>query len=253
MIIKDLIDFPAYTGVEQRGLFIYTPDDYEESDESYPVLYMFDGQNIFEDEDATYGRGWRIHEFLDAYEIPLIVVGVECHRGVHEERMQEYSPYNCSYKKEKYYGHADKTMKWFIKTLKPMIDEEFRTIPDRKHTFIGGSSMGGIIATYCLLRYNRVFSKAISMSPAYYMFKKGVMETINKYPIKKDTVLYTDYGTRDLDAHVAIDVFNKINIKLIEKGVCVTSRIIYNGVHNEANWDSQLIFAINTLMYDLNK
>lgn len=253
MIIKDSIDFPAYTGLEQRQLFIYTPKNYEESEDCYPVLYMFDGQNIFDDEDATYGRGWRINEYLDEHEVPLIVVGVECHRGQNEERMQEYSPYNCSYHKEKYYSHADDTLKWFIKTLKPIIDEEFRTIPDRKHTFIGGSSMGGIIATYTVLRYNRVFSKAISMSPAYNMFKKGILDTIEKCRIKKDTTIYTDYGTKDLDVKEAIPSFNKINLKLIDKGVNVTSRIIYGGVHNEENWDKQLVFAINTLMYDLDK
>lgn len=251
MIIKDKIKFPAFTGSENRYTFVYLPNNYLKTDERYPVLYMFDGQNIFEDRDATYGRGWRIHEFLDEYEIPLIVVGVECHRGCHEERMQEYSPYQCSYNGEKYYPHADKTIKWFLKTLKPIIDSEFRTLPDRKHTFVGGSSMGGIIATYCLLQYNRYFSRAMSLSPAYYMFQKGVLETINTAKIKKDSVLYTDYGTKDLDIDKAIPSFNKINTKLIEKGINVTSRIIYNGVHNEENWDKQLVFAINTLMYEI--
>ena len=253
MVDKRLVDFPAYTGLEKRKVYIYTPTTYNKCKDSYPVLYMFDGQNVFYDDEATYGRGWRMHEFLDYNDIPLIVVSVECHRGINEERMQEYSPYKCSFEGEKYFPHADETMKWFIKALKPQVDANYRTKPDRKHTFIGGSSMGGILSTYCLLRFNKVFSRAISMSPAYYMFYKPTLAAIKEAKVTKDTTIYTDYGTRDLEGKPAIEIFNKVNTKLIEKGINVTSRIIYEGVHNEENWDKQLMFAISTLMYELER
>lgn len=252
MVISEVIDFPAYTGWEERKVYTYLPKGYDKSDDFYPVLYMFDGQNVFFDEEATYGRSWRLGEFLDAYRIPLIVVAVECHRGEREERMVEYSPYEQVLFRKKEKGFGDKTMKWFIKTLKPLVDEEYRTLPDRNHTFVGGSSMGGILATYCLIRYNRVFSRAISLSPAYYLFIRDLRKTLKECRINKNTTLYTDYGTNDLEVPKSIDIFNNFNIELYKKGVKVTSRIVNGGYHCEECWDKQLVFAINTLMYDLD-
>ena len=79
MIQKWDVTIPALTGEEPRGVYLYLPADYDYAPERrYPVLYMFDGHNVFFDSDATYGKSWGLGEYLDAYGVPLIVAAVEC-------------------------------------------------------------------------------------------------------------------------------------------------------------------------------
>lgn len=98
----------------------------------FPVLYMFDGQNVFFNEDATYGKSWGVADYLDYTDTPLIVAAIECNAGANNERLVEYSPYRFD---DPTYGHFDgkgqATMSWFIHRFKPLIDQNFRTLPDR--------------------------------------------------------------------------------------------------------------------------
>lgn len=162
MVKKWSVSYPAVNGVEQRRVYVYLPTMYEADPERrYPVLYMFDGQNVFFDADATYGKSWGVADYLDYTDTPLIVAAVECNAGPNNERLVEYSPYRFD---DPTYGHFDgkgqETMSWFIHRFKPFIDHNFRTLPDREHTFIGGSSMGGLMSLYALLQYNDTFSRA---------------------------------------------------------------------------------------------
>ena len=251
MITKFLIDYPAYTGKEKRNVYIYLPKGYEKSSKRYPVLYMFDGHNVFYDKDATYGRSWRLGKYLDKNKIELVVVAVECHHGKNGEREIEYSPFaNTRIKSRTIDCYGDETMKWFINKLKKKIDKEYLTLKDREHTYIMGSSMGGIMSTYALLKYNKYFSKACAFSPAYFLYPSKVYECINEAEVKNDSVLYTDYGTNDLYAKPTIPVFTKANTMMVRKGVNVTSRIVKDGEHREDSWEKQLVFAINVLMYE---
>ena len=250
MIKKYSIDYPSFNGLEKRNVYIYLPRGYSSSNKRYPVLYMFDGHNVFYDEDATFGRSWRLGEYLDSRKVEIIVVGVECNKGKHHLREIEYSPYPQKFTLSKIKNYGDETIRWFINELKPSIDNEYKTLSDREHTYIMGSSMGGIMATYALLKYNNCFCKACSLSPAYFLYPECIYDLIKNCKVKKDTVLYTDYGTSDLKAKKTIPFFSKANELMIEKGINVTSRIIKDGVHNEASWEKQLIFAINVLMYE---
>lgn len=136
----------------------------------FPVLYMFDGQNVFFNEDATYGKSWGVADYLDYTDTPLIVAAIECNAGANNERLVEYSPYRFD---DPTYGHFDgkgqATMSWFIHRFKPLIDQNFRTLPDRAHTFIGGSSMGGLMSLYALLQYNDTYSRAAALSPSIWV------------------------------------------------------------------------------------
>ena len=168
MIKKWSVSYPAVNGTEQRRAYVYLPTMYEaEPDRRFPVLYMFDGQNVFFDEDATYGKSWGVADYLDYTDTPLIVAAVECNAGPNNERLVEYSPYRFD---DPTYGHFDgkgqATMSWYIHRFKPFIDRNFRTLPDREHTFIGGSSMGGLMSLYALLQYNDTFSRAAALSPS---------------------------------------------------------------------------------------
>lgn len=145
MVKKWSVSYPAVNGTEQRRVYVYLPTMYEaDPDRRYPVLYMFDGQNVFFDEDATFGKSWGVADYLDYTDTPLIVAAVECNAGANNERLVEYSPYRFD---DPQFGHFDgtgqATMSWYIHRFKPFIDRNFRTLPDRAHTFIGGSSMGG--------------------------------------------------------------------------------------------------------------
>ena len=96
---------------QDRCLHIYLPDDYHNSDERYPVMYMFDGHNLFYDSDATYGKSWGLKEFLDSWEKKIIVVGLECsHEG--NARLTEYCPYYWDSFAGPVYGTGEQTMDW---------------------------------------------------------------------------------------------------------------------------------------------
>ncbi len=251
MIKKWYVDYPAFTGTEKRKVYLYLPKGYGKNNKRYPVLYMFDGHNVFYDSDATYGKSWGLKEYLEKEKIEIIVCAVSCHFGENDERMQEYCPYSFAYTKGKEIseGYGDDTLKWFVKKLKPNIDRHYLTLKDRANTFLMGSSMGGLITIYGLIKYNHIFSKGAALSPAYMINAKAILKIVKDSKVNRNTTLYTDYGTNDLEAKKCIPIFCKVNTILVEKGIKVTSRIIENGLHNEATWEKQLPFVFATLMY----
>ena len=93
MIVSWEITIPVLSGDEPRRAYVYLPEDWEEEGRRYPVLYMFDGQNVFFDEDATYGKSWGMADFAEYNDLPVIVAAVESNRGAHGERLSEYSPF----------------------------------------------------------------------------------------------------------------------------------------------------------------
>ena len=95
MILVSKIQIPTLPTKKDRRLYVYLPKEYEKTDERYPVLYMFDGHNVFYNSHATYGKSWGMKEYLTRTHLPLIVVAVECnHEG--NQRLSEYSPYDCN-------------------------------------------------------------------------------------------------------------------------------------------------------------
>lgn len=247
------VKIPALTGSKMRRAYVYLPQGYKNDRRTrYPVLYMFDGHNVFWDDHATYGKSWGVGKYLDEHKIPLIVVAVECNHGLNGERLEEYSPFDFD---DAHFGpHEGKgklTMDWYVNYLKPLIDKRYRTLPDRAHTFIMGSSMGGLMSLYALLQYNHVFGGAAALSPSLWVSPKGIREMIRTLPLDKDTVLYMDYGEQELAAHKGMrQVFPAAAMALQKRGVLLTQRIVPGGEHCEACWEKQLHFAIGTLMYD---
>ena len=140
------VEIPALTGAVKRRAYVYLPDGYDyDEDRRYPVMYMFDGHNLFYDGHATYGKSWGLAEYLDSTRTPLIVAAVECnHDG--NGRLSEYSPVDFVMKNgDKIKGRGKKYMDWLVGAFKPYIDKNLRTLPDRSNTAIGGSSMGGLM------------------------------------------------------------------------------------------------------------
>lgn len=148
----------------QRRIWIYTPPGYTGSKERYPVLYMHDGQNLFDEATSGFGE-WGVDECLDSLSLQtgkrVIVVGID--NG--PRRMNEYNPFDFeSYGK----GEGDLYVDFIATTLKPFIDKHYRTMPGKEHTLIAGSSMGGLISYYAMLRRPDIFGRAGIFSPAFW-------------------------------------------------------------------------------------
>ena len=181
---------------KNRPLHIYLPDGYDHTDARYPVMYFFDGHNLFSNEDATYGKSWGLKEFLDTWGKDIIIVGIECgHEGY--ERLSEYLPYPAVGHFSRFDPMGQATMDWIVNVLKPVIDEEYRTIPFRECTAIGGSSMGGIMSLYAAIHYNRWFSKAACVSSAMGFCMDPLFEDLQASALSPDTRIYLSWGTRE--------------------------------------------------------
>ena len=255
MVKKWDVNIPAFQGAEKRKAYVYLPTMYErEPDRRFPVLYMFDGHNLFFDEDATYGKSWGLADYLDYTDTPLIVAAVECNTNPDNSRLSEYSPFDFHdpMLKRDFKGQGKATMDWYVKSFKPMIDRRFRTLKDRQHTFVGGSSMGGLMSLYAVSRYNNVFSRAAAFSPSMWVEPNQLTALLQNTTFYPNTVIYMDYGSAELrDFSVTLPSLCQVSSILTERSVHLTSRIVPGGTHSEASWEKQLPFAMQTLLYGL--
>ncbi len=245
MILKR--DFHYTPKGKNRPLHIYLPDNYYETDERYPVMYFFDGHNLYRDEDATYGKSWGLKNFLDNWDKPMIIVGMQCgFEG--NERLSEYLPYKAT---DDFFGAidgiGDQTFQWIIDEVKPVIDREYRTYPFRECTGIAGASMGGLMAIYGGVHHNRWFSKAACVSSAMGFCMDALMADMEANKMDPDTRMYLSWGTQE--AHGIRDVnqeddhsytyhCNKaVADKATEYGATAKLRCQVGGGHNEVYWE----------------
>jgi len=245
MIIKR--DFRYAPSEADRRLHIWLPDNYNGTDDRYPVMYFFDGHNLFSNEDATYGKSWGMKEFLEQWDKQMIVVGMECgHNG--NERLAEYSPYRASHGMfSGFEPKGDATMQWIINDIKPMIDHEYRTWTHREATGIGGSSMGGLMALYAIVRYNAVFSKAACVSSALGFCQPQMMREMNRAVILPDTRAFLSWGTREAPGVKNPDVADRTSgtyrrnkaaaNKFSKAGAMPQLCCQVGGGHCEADWE----------------
>ncbi len=252
MIYKWEVTLPELTGGAARRAYVYIPDG-AGPDDRFPVLYMFDGHNVFFDADATYGKSWGMKEYLESTGTPLIVAAVECCHGAHGERLSEYSPFDFRAREFGVLpGRGRETMEWFVNSFKPYIDSRFPTLPDREHTFIAGSSMGGLMSLYAVTAYNGVFSRCAALSPSVMVAPGKLDALLRSAPMEPGTVVYMDYGSREMtflpDMKIARR-FGKVASILMSRGALVTARIVPGGQHCEASWEKQIPFFMDALFY----
>ena len=234
-----------------RRAFVYLPDDWQTSGKKYPVLYMFDGHNLFFDSTATYGTCWGLKEYCDA-DPNWIIAAPECnHEG--NKRLEEYCPYQSDW-----FGGITGTgheyMEWLTKEFKPMMDKRYPTLPGRANTAIGGSSMGGLMSLYALLQYNDTFSRAAALSPSIWVSPEKLSGLVGRAKLEPGTVLYMDYGSREMGNHDGMRCgFAEMCAKVMTRGIHLTSRIVPGGTHSEASWEKQLPFMFHTLMYEVEE
>lgn len=215
-----------------KKIWLYLPHNYETSEKKYPVIYMHDGQNLFDDTTSFAGE-WRIDETLDSLKAEVIIVGIE--HG-NEKRMEELTPYP----NEKYGGgKADLYLDFLVTTLKPHIDAKYRTKTNKTNTAIAGSSLGGLVSHYAILKYPKIFGKAMIFSP-YFWFTSEVYVMTEK--IKTiNTKLYFMCG--DSESESMVTDMNKM-IELVNKTRCscmhlTKTNVVVNGKHNEKLWSKE--------------
>ncbi len=235
---------------KNRPLHIYLPDDYLSGMDRYPVMYFFDGHNLFSDETATYGTSWGLQRFLDGWEGKLIVVGMECgHEG--DERLSEYLPYRASSKSwfARFQPMGQETMEWIINEVKPMIDACYRTLPDREFTGIGGSSMGGLMALYAGAHYNSIFSRAACVSSAIGFCIRPLLADLRASELRHGSRFFLSWGTEEavglekkdrLDRSSRTYHWNRQAAQILRaKGAAVQLYCQVGGRHCEADWEKQ--------------
>lgn len=252
MVKKWKVSFPTPAGPEERWAYIYLPESYYENPRKrYPVLYMFDGHNLFTDDEATYGKSWGLESYMDFTGTELIIAAVECNHSPDHGRLKEYAPFNFD---DPTFGHITgygyQTMEWMVHTFKKHIDRYYRTLRGRNTTFIGGSSMGGLMSLYAVIAYNQYFSRAAVLSPSLWTNPAEIESMIRNTRIRPNTCIYMDYGSEELRNHFGMKkTFQKITSMLLRKNVYLTSRIVPGGEHTEECWEKQVPFFMGVLLY----
>lgn len=177
-----------------RYILAHLPPSYDGSDRRYPVLYMHDGQNLF-DNATSYAGEWGVDETMQrlAYEegLEAIIIALP-NMGV--ERVDEYSPFNMPRLGG---GRGYDYMRFLAETVKPLVDATFRTLPEREHTGLMGSSLGGLISLYGYFSHIDTFGFAGVMSPSLWFGGDAIYDCVDAAPFRRGRI-YLDAGTREL-------------------------------------------------------
>lgn len=244
-IITDII--PESKNLLKRDIYVYLPPGYWiEKNKRYPVLYMHDGNNLWDSKDAPWG-GWKLDStatnLINSNKIePLIIVGI----SNTSKRMHEYIGWSKIYREyEKEKNNADpEKMKlltdayenFIIKQLKPIIDTKYRTLTDRDNTAMGGSSAGAMISLYIGFKYPQYFSKIIALSGG---FEPYIDLRENHFNKDANLKIYLDCGTKDMDGDMKVETINLYNF-LKQNGYKDNENLYFlideGASHNEKEW-----------------
>lgn len=244
-IITNNFSFPQLNRL--RRIWIYLPPDYFTSSNYYPVLYMHDGQNLFDVITSAYGE-WGVDESMEAlnatFPVKCIVVGID-NGGA--ERLNEYSPWNnASYGG----GDGEAYTDFIVSTLKPFVDSNYRTYPDRLNTAIMGSSMGGLISFYAAIQRQDVFGKAGIFSPSFW-FSDSVYSFIAAHGHQQAMKIYFLAGEQE-SAEMVPDMQNVYNT--LQTNGFSTAEMNFvtkaDGQHSEWFWKREFPDAFQWLFTD---
>jgi len=186
-----------------RRVWLYLPEDYATSFRRYPVLYLHDGQNVF-DACTSFSGEWGVDETLRQLQqsgldaAGCIVVAVD-NDGA--QRLNEYSPWN---NPQYGGGQGDQYVDFLVQTLKPYVDAHYRTLTGREYTGIAGSSMGALISVYAALKYPNVFSKVGAFSPAFWFAGPSLLQYARQHPAGPTTRFYFVSGTAESETMVPL-------------------------------------------------
>jgi len=226
-----------------KTIWVYLPYNYEDSDKRFPVIYMHDGQNVFDHAESP-KREWHVEDKLNILHSQAIIIGIE-HGGTNR-RIDEMTPY----KNEKYGGgHADDYLSFIVNTLKPYVDEHYRTLQDVAHTTIFGSSVGGLISFYAILKHPEIFGNAGVFSPSFWFSDEifAMMETIKKIEGR----IYFMAGDHESMGMVPdIEHMLEIIMLRVTDASRIHKKIVHNGKHSELLWAREFSDAYEWLITD---
>ena len=225
----------------ERNLSVYLPPGYDDrNDRRYPVLYMQDGQNLFDPKLAFGGHPWRIGEAADSAigsrgADPMIIVGID---NMGEKRIDEYTPTRVEVKGGG--GRADEYGRMLVDEVKPLIDSRYRTLPDSANTAIGGSSLGGLVSLYLALRRPDVFRRVAVMSPSVWWDNRMILREVDAVGDGERPRLWLDVGGKE--GREALGDVRELSRRLAAKGWNVSNYRYYEekrGDHSERAWASR--------------
>ena len=214
-----------------RRIWVYTPPGYDSVSEHYPVIYMHDGQNLF-DIQTAFAEEWEVDETLNGlheqgYRVP-VVIGID---NGGEYRIDELTPWEFSYGG----GQGAQYIDFIKETLKPYIDDHYRTLPGPEHTGLIGSSLGGLISAYGALKYQDVFGRSGPMSPAYWVNNDSLTAYLAETGKQEDIKFYQSIGTDEGANNIAL--MHDFEDSLRSAGFDEVLSVEIEGAgHNEATW-----------------
>lgn len=216
-----------------RTIRVYLPPSYQKGQRTYPVIYMQDGQNLF-DESTAFGRPWFTDKMVDKLPIlkQSIIIGID---NGEQSRINEYAPF----KKNKGGGQGDAYLDFVVETIKPFIDSNFRTKTSAEHTWIVGASMGGLISYYAGLKFPQVFGKVGVLSPAFW-FNPEVLQLNLKTDLSQSEFYIVGSKTESIYMESALQksYWALKNLGLSDEQIKVIVRD--RGKHNESFWAREL-------------
>jgi predicted alpha/beta superfamily hydrolase len=228
-----------------RDIYVYLPPSHDSAERPFPVVYMQDGQNLF-DNALAFGAEWQVDENMERLShlgLEAIVVGIP---NLGAERCDEYSPFRDA---KHGGGSGDQYLDFVTRTLKPLIDQRFRTDPSRDATGILGSSMGALISLHAFFARSEVFGFAGVMSPALWFAEHGIFAALEKAPFMPGR-LYLDVGTGEGEGTVA-DA-RRLHQLLLSKGYRPGETMMYveddGAEHSEDAWARRVRTALYYLI-----
>jgi predicted alpha/beta superfamily hydrolase len=223
----------------QRDVLVYLPPGYAASQAAYPVIYMQDGQNLFDRATAFGGQEWQVDETLEALSAegrPAIAVGLP-HMG--PARLAEYNPF------PQRGGRGEAYLDFLIATVKPVVDRTFRTRPERAFTGILGSSMGGLISLYGFFRHPDIFGFIGGLSPAFWFGGQPLYAFMQHAPYVPGRI-YLDRGLRERGgARRMIELLTERGY-VLDRDLCYVEEA--GGEHTEEAWARRLPGALRFLL-----
>jgi predicted alpha/beta superfamily hydrolase len=233
----------------RRPLIVSTPASYRSGDRRYPVLYMQDGQNLF-DPRTSFAGDWGLSASLgwaSRRGIEPIVVGIY---NTGTARFDEYSPF-VEPGSGGGGGAGDRYLEFLTRTVKPFVDGRFRTLPDRASTGIAGSSLGGLISLYAFFRIPSVFGFVGALSPSLWFGNEAIFDVVARFS-RPEGRIYLDIGLQEGQRHVLLA--RKMRDLLIERGFEPRRTLRYvedrDGAHREADWGRRFRKALPFLLRD---
>lgn len=240
----------------RRDILVYLPTLHHEAKKRYPVIYMHDGQNLF-DALTSFTGEWYVDETMLTLQqegIEAIIVGIP---NTGENRLNEYSPFRQGHMGG---GGGDHYLDFITQTVKPIIDSNFFTLPERESTGILGSSMGGLISLYAFFNRPQIFGMAGAMSPAFWFGQRAIYPYVKNAPYVPGKI-YLDAGTQEAHGRQLISrkyawsvtgAAQEMRDLLVSKGYRVGENALYveeeGAPHHESAWARRLPDALRWLL-----